>query len=211
MDRGTRRAERGFDTSRPGESFVEVVRGVLVEPARFFAGLGEPDPDRVKGPLVFALICYAVSLPLSFLVAPFDPLMPERADPTTGLFSFAQDNLGLALALAVLFLILLPLLAVLGVYLGAAIQHFFVFLFVKQRRGYWGTFPVVAYGSALALLSWVPVLGYLATLYGVYVTALGLREMHGTSTVRALLAALVPALIGLASTLSSLASSSSGA
>ena len=82
--------------------------------------------------------------------------------------------------------------------MGAAIQHFFVFLFVRERRGYWGTFPVVAYGSAISLLSWIPVLGYLATLYGVYVTTVGLREAHATSTTRALLAALVPALFGLA-------------
>lgn len=139
--------DRGFDTSRPGESFVEVVRGVLVEPARFFAGLGGPRPDRAKGPLVFSIICGATSLPLASIFEPDDPFLPEQpTSPRSVFFSLFEDNPGAALA--ALFIILLPLLVVLGVYIGAAIQHFFVFLFVRERRGYWGTFPVVAYGCA---------------------------------------------------------------
>lgn len=196
---GGGRAERGFDTSRPGESFVEVTRGVLVEPARFFAGLGDARPDRVRGPLVFAIICGVVSLPLSLIAEPYDPLAPEQAGLRSGFLSLFRDSPGAAVALAAVFVILLPLLIVLGVYVGTAIQHFFVFLFVRERRGYWGTFPVVAYGgSALTLFTWIPVLGYLMGFYGVYVSTVGLKEMHGTTTTRALLASLVPALFSLA-------------
>ena len=206
-----RGADRGFDASRPGESFVEVVRGVLVEPARFFAGLGEPDPRGAKGPLLFAVICGVISVPLSYLAAPFDPLVSGRPGFRVDFLGFAQNNPLVTVALAVVFIILVPLLITLGVYLGAAIQHFFVFLFVRERKGYWGTFPVVAYGSAISLLSWIPVLGYLATLYGIYVTTVGLKEMHATSTTRALLAALVPALLGLAAAAFSFFSLPSGA
>ena len=199
LDLGDRRAEWGFDTSRPGESFVEVVRGVLVESASFFAGLGGPRPDRAKGPLVFAVICGLISFPLSLIVEPYDPLEAGQPGMRSGFFSLFRDNPGVAIGLAAVFVILLPLLVVLGVYVGAAVQHFFVFLFVRERRGYWGTFPVVAYGGgALVLFSWIPILGYLVSLYGVYITTVGLRELHGTSTTRALLASLVPTLLGFA-------------
>ena len=40
-------------------------------------------------------------------------------------------------------------------------------------------------------------LGYLASLYGIYVFTVGLREVHGTTTTQALLAALVPSLLAL--------------
>ena len=43
----------------------------------------------------------------------------------------------------------------------------------------------------------MPILGYLASIYGIYMTTIGLREMHGTSTTRALLAALFPTLLTL--------------
>jgi hypothetical protein len=192
------RADRGFDTSRPLGSFVEVARGALLEPAAFFAGLGGPRPGRVKGPLVFAIICGVISLPLSLLAEPFDPLRRGQPGMGASFSSLYGSNPVAAVGLAVLLVALLPLFAVLGVYIGAAIQHLFVFLFVRERRGIWGTFPVVAYGgAALSLLSWIPILGYLVMLYGIYVTTVGLREMHGTSTARALLAALVPTLLSL--------------
>lgn len=196
MERGER---RGYDTSRPVGSFVEVVRGVIVEPARFFGGLRDPRPGDVRGPLVFAIICAAISTPLAFFLQPYGPPVARQPDLAGGFFELFRNNPGGAVALAALALVLLPLFAVLRVYVGAAIQHFFVFLFVRQRRGYWATFPVMAYGSALSLFSWIPLLGYLVALYGVYVTTIALREMHGTTTTRALLAALVPALLGLLS------------
>jgi hypothetical protein len=191
-------ADRGFDTSRPGRSFLEVARGVLAEPAAFFAGLGGPRPGRVKGPLVFAIICGVVSSPLALLLEPFNPLTRGQPGIGSSFSSLYGNNPGAAIALAALIVVLLPLFIVLGVYIGAAIQHLFVFLFVRERRGFWGTFPVVAYGgAAISLFSWMPILGYLASIYGIYVTTVGLREMHGTSTTRALLAALVPTLLSL--------------
>lgn len=192
------RADRGFDTSRPLGSFVEVARGALAEPAAFFAGLGGPRPGRVKGPLVFAIICGAVSSLLSLIAEPFNPLTRGQPGIGSSFSSLYGNNPGAAIALAVLIVVMLPLLIVLGVYIGAAIQHLFVFLFVRERRGFWGTFPVVAYGgSAISLFSWMPILGYLASIYGIYVTTVGLRELHGTTTIRALLAALFPTLLSL--------------
>ncbi len=192
------RADRGFDTSRPLGSFVEVARGALVEPAAFFAGLGGPRPGRVKSPLVFAIICGYISLPLALIAEPLNPLTRGQPGMGAGFSSLYEGNPVAAIGLVVLFVALLPLFAVLGVYIGAAIQHFFVFLFVRERRGLWGTFPVVAYGgAAISLFSWIPILGYLASIYGIYVTTVGLREMHGTSTIRALLAALLPTLFSL--------------
>ena len=175
-----------------------MARGVLVEPAAFFAGLGGPRPGRVKGPLVFAIICGVVSSPLALLLEPFNPLTRGQPGIGSSFSSLYGNNPVAAVALAVLIVVLLPLFLVLGVYIGAAIQHLFVFLFVRERRGFWGTFPVVAYGgAAISLFSWMPILGYLASIYGIYVTTMGLREMHETSTTRALLAALFPTLLSL--------------
>ena len=190
--------ETGFDTSRPVESFVRVVRGVLLAPARFFAGLGGPRPDGVKGPLIFAIICGFISLPLVVLAEPYDPLPAGQPTLRLDLLSLFGGNPVGSILIAIGLVVLFPLFIVLVVYVGAAVQHFFVFLFVRERRGYWGTFPVVAYGSALSLFSWIPILGYLVSLYGIYITTVGLREMHETTTIRAFLAALLPALIGLA-------------
>lgn len=199
---GTR---HGFDSSRPAGSFVEVVREVLLDPRGFFAGLraaGGGSPGRQRPAVIFAIIASYISLLLLTLVDPLnrriDPFVPEDSASLSGFFPFLRENQGLGIALGVLFLVVLPLLVWLGAYIGAAIQHLFVMLFVRDRQTFYATFPVGVYGSsALGLFSWVPILGYLVSLYGVYVTTVGLREMHGTTTTRALLAALVPYLIGI--------------
>ena len=199
---GTR---RGFASSRPVGSFVEVAREVLLDPRGFFAGLratGCGSPNRQRPPVIFAIIASYISLLLITLVDGLnrrvDPLVPEDSASLSGFFPFLRENPGLGIALGVLFLVVLPLLVWVGAYIGAAIQHLFVMLFVRDRQTFYATFPVGVYGSsAIGLFSWVPILGYLVSLYGVYVTTVGLREMHGTTTTRALLAALVPYLIGI--------------
>lgn len=198
------RRRQGFDASRPVGSFIKVVRGVLIEPARFYAGLRESrEEGGVGAPLLFAGICLAIGLLLAYLTAPLDPLASEEApNPLFEFFSSVQDDPGTVILFAILLLVLVPLGAILGVYIGAIVQHLFVLMFVRERRGFWATFLVVAYSSAIQLLSWIPVLGYLISLYGIYVTTIGLRELHSTTTIRALLAALTPHLLLLAGSVS---------
>jgi len=52
-------------------SFVSTVRRVIFEPTGFFRDLAPR--GRVRGPLVFALLCVLISLPLATFAAPFDP------------------------------------------------------------------------------------------------------------------------------------------
>lgn len=85
--------------------------------------------------------------------------------------------------LTVLFLVLSPLLIILGLYIGAGIYHLLVLLFVGPTgTGFEATLRVFAYTSAIDLLSWIPVAGMLAGLYGFYLTFVGIREMHETSS-----------------------------
>ncbi|MGF1473277.1 MAG: YIP1 family protein [Rubrobacteraceae bacterium] len=184
-----------FTTSRPFSSFFETVRGVILKPADFYREI--ETAGSVKNPVIFAVVCGTISFVLGSLSAPLDPLTPDEPFLPPGLRSLFSDNLAIAIALAGLGLVLIPLLALLGLYLGALIQHLFVMVFVRQRRGFEATLRVVAYGSAISLLSWIPVVGYLATLYIVYVYTMGFRELHSASTTRALLAALLPILIWL--------------
>jgi len=194
MEENGRQTKRGFDTSRPVRNFIEVVRGVFVEPARFFAELrtSQDEEGEIVRAILFACICYVIAMPLSAFTAPLDPLMPELLPE---LFSGAQSNPRSA---GFAFLVVLaPIFAVLMLLLVAAIQHLFVLLFVREGRGFWATFLVVSYGSTLALVSWIPVLSYLVSLYWVYVAIVGLRELHDTTDSRALLAVLITFLIGL--------------
>ena len=71
-------------------------------------------------------------------------------------------------------LVLAPLFVVLGLYFGAAIYHILVGVFAGgTNAGFDATLRVYAYTGAVGLLSWIPVLGYAAILYGFFLAFLG--------------------------------------
>ena len=72
------REDTGFDLSNPTWSFVSTVRGVLLNPGDFFRRL-PPREGNLWSPVVFALLCILISLPLSLLVLPYDPLAGNEA------------------------------------------------------------------------------------------------------------------------------------
>src|SRR6266550_3832257 len=55
------------------------------------------------------------------------------------------------------------------------------------RAGFEATFRVVAYAAAPTVLAWLPWIGVLAVVYGVYLTVVGLERVHGFDTTRAVL------------------------
>lgn len=57
------------------------------------------------------------------------------------------------------------------------------------------SFRINAYASAAALLSWVPVLGFLIELYRLFVISLGVKQLFGVSLVRAVTAVLLGVVV----------------
>jgi hypothetical protein len=181
---GNQPARAGFEPSNFLRSFVGTVRAVVLEPAGFFRDLRRQGSSGSF--VLFAVICFVINFPLVEIATPAQ------------LWLLGETYPGLGRAFWIL-LVLSPLFAWIVVYLSAAFQHLFVMIFARPRGGFDETLRASAYASAVALVSWVPFVGYAASAYGLYITMLGLRELHGTTTTRALLAVLVPALIFLAS------------
>ena len=178
-----------YDLSDPVNSFVDVVRRVVFEPASFFAGL--PRQGNFLNPLVFALICIEISVILVGLLTFID--VPGGI---TWLFG-ARGNQGFLAFLGGL--VIAPLAGALGIFLTALVTHLLVVLVVGSgHSGFGATFRIVAYSSVTSLGGWIPFIGWLASLYRLYLATVGIREMHATTTGRALLVVLLPAILILA-------------
>src|SRR5215218_1461587 len=159
-----------YDPSDPLNGFVDLVRRVVLQPTAFFAGL--PRQGSLLGPLVFALICIEVYVVLvgllTFLGTP---------GGITWLFGARGDQGFLA-------------------FLTALVMQLLVILVVGSRHsGFGATFRVVAYSSVTSLLGWLPFIGWIFSLYRLYLATVGIREMHATTTGRALLVVLLPAIL----------------
>jgi hypothetical protein len=175
-----------YDLSDPVNSFVEVVRGVVFRPAAFFAGL--PRQGSFLGPLVFALICVEISAVLVGLLTFID--VPGGV---TWLFGARGDQGFLAFVGG---LVLAPIAATVGVFLTALVTHLLVLLVVGSgHSGFGATFRVVSYSSVTSLLGWVPFVGWIFSLYRLYLATVGIREVHSTTTGKALLVVLLPAIL----------------
>src|ERR687894_1224296 len=170
----------------PVNSFVDVVRRVVFQHTTFFAGL--PRQGNLLNPLVFALICIEVSVILVGLLTFID--VPGGV---TWLFG-ARGNQGLLAFLGGL--VLAPIAGAVGVFLTALVTHLLVMLVVGSgHSGFGATFRIVAYSSVTSLAGWIPFIGWIFSLYRLYLATVGIREMHATTTGKALLVVLLPAIL----------------
>jgi hypothetical protein len=166
--------EGDYNLSDPIHSFIDTVRRVVLQSVSFFASL--PQSRNLVNPLVFALICIEIYTILGGLLG----------------LVWVGTNRGLGSFIASI--IAAPIGGAIGLFILAAILHLLVRLVVGAgNSGFEATFRVAAYAAVVNLASWIPLVGWLLGLYGIYLSVVGIREMHGTTTGKAALVVLIPA------------------
>jgi len=165
-----------FRYTDPVQSFISTVQRVVVQPADFFRGILRQG-DFIN-PLIFAIICYEVSAILGGIIA----------------LAFGNQGFGAF----IVSIILAPIGTAIALFIGAGILYLLVMLIVGSRNaGYEATFRVGAYAAVTSLVSWIPFIGWIASLYGIYLAIVGIREVHNTTTGKAALVVLIPAAVVL--------------
>ncbi|MFB6068807.1 MAG: YIP1 family protein [Halobacterium sp.] len=163
---------------------VQAWVAVLVHPERFFRERvvpGDQAPALVFGVGV-ALVYLAVSVAAGTARIPQGLPVVGGAGPLTAAFVFLA--VGLLVAPATLHLL-------------AAVQTLLLIAFVRDRAGVSETVQVVAYAAAPCVAAGLPVpeLRVGCCLYGAVLLGIGVREVHGTSTRRAVAATTIPAAL----------------
>lgn len=160
------------------EEWFEQAREVVFSPTEFYR-----EAERHEGfryPLKFAALSLFISGLLSGLVAVVTgSLVPALSGSPLGIvFSALGAVVG----------------GIIGLFVGAALIHIFVYLF--GGRGYQGTFEALSYATAVsAFFGWIPFINILAGLYTIYVQARGIENFHEMSFGKALAAVLLPVLV----------------
>jgi hypothetical protein len=179
-----------FDYRQLVPSFIATVREVLFNPVNFFRSIRR-EGDFLN-PLLFAIICSLITSIIGGFIGLIVSLITGEGfgSSIAGLFG---DIIGI------------PIVTTIGLFIGAGIYHLLVLLFVRPAHaGYEATFRAVAYAQAVqavAFLAFIPILGILVILviavYQVVLNVIAIREMHATTTGRAVLVVLVPVAIVL--------------
>ncbi len=91
---------------------------------------------------------------------------------------------------------LVPLLVFFSLVAGALILHVCILMVGAAKEDFEATFRIACYTSGPDLLNVVPVLGtWIAALWRIYLTVVAVREIHETSTGRAVVAVLLPVIL----------------
>jgi hypothetical protein len=166
-----------FRYTDPVQTFIATVQAVVLRPVDFFRGILRQG-DFIN-PLIFAIICYEVAAILGGLLR------------LVGIGATNQGFGGFIVSI-----ILAPIFAAIGLFIGAGILHLLVMLIVGSRNsGFEATFRVGAYAAVTSLVSWIPFIGGILALYGIYLGIVGIREMHNTTTGKAALVILIPVAV----------------
>lgn len=177
-----------YDLSDPVNSFADIVKRVVLQPSAFFAGL--PRQGSFLNPLVFALICTEISVLLVGLLGLID--VPGGLNSLIG----ASGDQGFLEFLGGL--VIAPIAGAVGILLTALVTHVLVILVIGAgHAGFGATLRIISYSSVTSLASWIPLIGWIFSLYRLYLATVGIREMHSTTTGRALLVVLLPAILVL--------------
>ena len=111
------------------------------------------------------------------------------------------ENRVLAAAMPFVFgaiLLLMPVFSFLGMVVGGALNHFFLWLWGGLRPGVPTAQSIRAYGYASAFVQlggFIPILGLFIQIAGMVVIGMGMARMHRTATWRGVCAALTPLIL----------------
>jgi len=179
------RGTKGFFSA-----FIETLQLVLTKPGEAFAsmkregGFGEP--------IIYALVGGCVGGAVSFLFSLGFQSMGFFADRRNAFAAMAGMGVG-----SVMFLILLPLMIVIGLFIGAAIVHLCLMIVGGAKHSFETTFRVVAFSQgSTGPLQMIPLCGgVVACAWALVLYCVGLARAHETDTGRAVLAVLCPVIV----------------
>jgi hypothetical protein len=173
--------------------YFELIKGFVLSPAETFQKVRDTDYGDTLGYfLILVLINTVLSIPVVLIT--FSSMWSVFG----GIFSI----LGFG-TLTSFWIVIIAFTMIIGalvfLFIGAAWLHLWVYP-VGGRNGYRETLKAIAFGGTPALLlGWIPLFGILGWIWSCVLSILGVRELHGISTGRALgaviLAVTVPLLI----------------
>lgn len=163
--------------------YIETWKEVIQRPSDFYRKM--PTTGGYADPLTFAAISYII---YGLLIALFNRGMMG------GMYGYSGGAGGFSLSMVIMAAIMMPIGGIISIFIGAAI----IYIIYKVLGGtgtYEGTVRFVSYATAVLVLSWIPIIGWIVGLYGIYLYIVGGMFVHNVSMGRSAIAVLLPTLL----------------
>ncbi len=172
-------------------SIGERIKGFLFSPsATFDASYKDTLGDAFK---YFAVILAIYAILIAIIAAVAFSLLAEML-PMLGVPAM-PFGAALGPAAAVVFFVAALIGGIIGAVIGGLWLHIWVYL-VGGRSGLGKTITAVVYGQTpYLLLGWIPVINFVAMLWTLVVEIIGVRQLHGLTTGKAVIAVILAIII----------------
>jgi hypothetical protein len=155
--------------------YIETWKEVIQRPSDFYRRM--PTTGGYVDPLTFAAISYVIYGLFSGIFR-------------SGMFGASGFSISAALATA----IMTPILGIIFLFIGAAI-FYAIYKVLGGTGSYEGTVRFISYASAPMVLSWIPLIGLIAGIYGIYLYIVGGMSVHNVSMGKSAIAVLLPTIL----------------
>ncbi len=171
-------------------AFTETLSMVLLRPSEAFTAMKRE--GGLAEPLIYALVGACSGAIISFLFSLLLQSVGFSMGRHNGLATLAGLGVG-----SVLFIVLIPFLILLGLFLGSAILHVCLMIVGGANQSFETTFRVVAFThGSTGVLQIIPICGgIIAGIWALVVQIIGLARAHETDTGRAALAVFLPLIV----------------
>lgn len=163
--------------------YIEIWKEVILRPSDFYRKM--PKTGGYTDPLTFAAISFII---YGLLTALFNREMYMSG--MYGMYGIREFSFFMVLMIV----IMAPIAGIISLLIEAVV-FYILFKIVGGAGSYEGTLRLLSYATAVLLLSWIPFIGWLMGLYGIYLYIVGGTFVHNISMGRSAIAVFLPTIL----------------
>lgn len=170
--------------------YIDTWKEVILRPSDFYRNM--PKTGGYADPLTFAAINFILYGLLTALIAGLFG---------RGMYGGMYDGMyggfrGLGFLTIITNVIIIPFAGIISLFIESAILYI-IYKVLGGKGSYEGTVRFISYATAVLLLSWIPFLGWVFGIYGIYLYILGGMNVHDVSMVKSTIAVLLPTFLAI--------------
>jgi hypothetical protein len=173
--------------------YIETWKEVMQSPSDFYREM--PTTGGYADPLTFAAISFIIYALLTALLT----VLFGHAMYMGGMYGGMYDGMyggarGFGFFAILMTVIFTPIAGIISLFIEAAILYI-IYKILGGTGSYEGTVRFICYATAVLVLSWIPFLGWVVGIYGIYLYIVGGMYVHDVSMTRSVIAVLLPVLL----------------
>jgi len=176
-------------------NFIETCKEVILKPSDFYRKM--PTIGGYTDPLTFAAISFLIYGVISTLTG----VLLSRVGYMNGMYGGMLGEIygvgEFSSSMIILYVIIVPILGIVILLIDAAILNI-IYKVLGGTGNYEGTLRFTSYANAVNIITWIPIIGWIFSLYSLYLYIVGGSIVHNISMWKSAVAILLDMiLIGL--------------